>query len=566
MLVVRSYSSLNQKNWAVHPLKLLIRAVQVLALLGFCVVSQAIAQSQSDGIPAGSGSYQDLVRLFAEFRAFREEQSSQQDFSSRAISAKLEQMERFQVWIEDMGVASWDRSRQVDYLAVRSRLDQYDFILKRSRPWARDPGFYVDRMLWVTFTELPVEAQALETVRTKLRAIPVLVAEAKRNLDDVAADYADLAMHNLRHSDGVGHGHPYRAVPPAGVIGWYDDLLERAREQPELLPEIQAARVAVLDLEAWLKTQRPAWTASAGVGEEAFDWYLKHVKLMPWTSSELVVLGRRELDRLWADYALERSRNRALPELEPAVSAEDYQQRIEKTDQRIRDFLKEQEIITVPDDIGTLGTNAPWIVRPGGRNFWEEVQFRDPSPDHLHAVIPGHRFDAIMASRNEHPIRGKIDSGARAEGWATYLEEAMLQAGLFEDLPRVRELIQIFGIFRAARVPADVWLQTRQMNVEQVVDYWLPRVPYLDRNVARVDAEIYLRRPPGYGIGYTIGALQMERLLADRKRQQGDSFSLKDFHDEFMAAGTLPLSLVRWDMTGLDDEVNAFWDRQPMPE
>ena len=85
---------------------------------------------------------------------------------------------------------------------------------------------------------------------------------------------------------------------------------------------------------------RPAWTAPAGVGEEAFDWYLKQVKLMPWTSAELVLLGRRELDRLWAIYALERHRNRELPELEPAASAEDYQQRIEATDRHIRDFLR----------------------------------------------------------------------------------------------------------------------------------------------------------------------------------------------------------------------------------
>jgi uncharacterized protein (DUF885 family) len=194
------------------------------------------------------------------------------------------------------------------------------------------------------------------------------------------------------------------------------------------------------------------------------------------------------------------------------------------------------------------------------------VQFRDPSPDHLHAVIPGHRFDAIMKDRIDHPIRGRIDSGARAEGWATYLEEAMLQAGLFADLPRVRELIQVFGIFRAARVPADVWLQTGRMNVGQVVEYWLERVPYLDPNVARVDAEIYLRRPPGYGIGYNIGMLQMQRLLADRKRQLGEDFELRAFHDELMAAGWLPLSLIRWEMTGLNDEVQGFWQREPMPD
>jgi hypothetical protein len=420
-------------------------------------------------------------------------------------------------------------------------------------------------MLEVTFTELPLEGDARDEFVVQLRAIPVLVAEAQKNLDDVAADYADLAIHNLGHADGVGHGHPYRAVPPAGVLGWYDDLLERAQIQPDLTADIMAARAAVQEFDAWLKTRRPGWTASAGVGAPAFDWYLKYVKLMPWTSNDLVLLGRREMDRLWADYALERNRNRALPELEPASSAEEYRQRIADTDKRIRAFLQDQEIITVPDDIGVLGTNAPWIVRPGGRNFWEEIQYRDPSPDHLHAVIPGHRFDAIMASRSDHPIRSRMDSGARVEGWATYLEEAMLQAGLFEDQPRVRELIQIFGIFRAARVPADVWLQTGQKSVEQVIDYWLPRVPFLDRDVARADAEIYLRYPPGYGIGYTIGALQMERLLADRKRQLGNEFNLKEFHDGLMAAGRLPLSLLRWDMTGLDDEVKAFWAREPMP-
>ena len=129
----------------------------------------------------------------------------------------------------------------------------------------------------------------------------------------------------------------------------------------------------------------------------------------------------------------------------------------------------------------------------------------------------------------------------------------------------MRELIQIFGIFRAARVPADVWLQTGEMSVQQVIDYWLPRVPYLDVNVARVDAEIYLRRPPGYGIGYTIGALQLERLLADVKRQQGEAFVLRDFHDNLMQSGRLPLSLLRWEMTGLDDEIRHFWRREPIP-
>ena len=173
------------------------------------------------------------------------------------------------------------------------------------------------------------------------------------------------------------------------------------------------------------------------------------------------------------------------------------------------------------------------------------------------------RFDGLLERNNPHPIRGRLTSGARAEGWGVYLEEALLEAGLEVD-PRVRELIYIFGIFRAARVPADVWLQLNEKSVDEVVAWWLERVPYLDRDVARVDAEIYLRRPPGYGLGYTIGMLQMQRLLADVRRQQGEDFSLREFHDAFMAAGRLPISLLRWDMTGLTDEVEKLWPRQPL--
>lgn len=577
-------------KWLIHPGQAVTnsrkdrcRATRTLLITLLCLALTAPPSifASMEGLEPAQENYPLLVELLDDFLEFRDPAGGQArqivrdvaghdinpvaDYSVESIALQREKMRQFQRRIDALDVSDWDISEKVDYLAVRSRLDQYDFILQHTRPWARDPGYYADRMLRVTFTDLPLQGDALEDFLRKIRAVPVLVSEAKRNLVDVAADYADLAIHNLGNPDGVGHGFPYRATPPAGILGWYDDLLSRASVQPALLDDIRAARDGVKGFNAWLKERRPGWTADAGVGEAAFDWYLRHVKLMPWTSDELVVLGRNELDRLWADYALERHRNRALPELEPATSAEEYQQRIDATDKRIRTFLAEQSIITIPDFINELDTNVPWIVRPGGRNFWEEVQYRDPSPDHLHAVIPGHRFDGIIAERNEHPVRGKIYSAARVEGWATYLEEAMMKAGLFVELPRVRELIQIFGIFRAARVPADVWLQTRQMGVEQAVEYWLARVPYLDRDVARVDAEIYLRRPPGYGIGYTIGSLQMQRLLADRKRQLGDDFDLKAFHDTLMNSGRLPLSLLRWEMTGMDDEVKNFWKREPIP-
>jgi uncharacterized protein (DUF885 family) len=84
------------------------------------------------------------------------------------------------------------------------------------------------------------------------------------------------------------------------------------------------------------------------------------------------------------------------------------------------------------------------------------------------------------------------------------------------------------------------------------------RTPMMDENVARVDAEIYLREP-GYGISYQMGKIQIDQLLADRAMQLRGRFSLKEFHDQFLAAGMIPISFIRWEMTGLDDEVRHFW-------
>lgn len=547
-----------------HSLALVLLAA---GTAGMPIAAPAMAAVADEAAPpAGRGTYEDLLALWSDFLAWRDAPAARNDFSDAAVAARRAKIADYLTRMDDMNVASWDRSRRADWLAARSKMDETNFLLNVSKPWERDPGFYVDQMLEVTFTDLPAKGAALTKLQTELRAIPTLVAKAKAQLRNIPGDYADLALHNLSNADGVGHGHPYRKVPPAGVIGWYDDLEGRARTaQPAILKDVRAARAAVLDMQAWLTAGRPQMTALAGVGKANFDWYLKNVKLLPYTADQLLVLGDRETKRLWSIHALEEHRNRKLPQLTLPKTEAEYQARRDETDKRIRAFLTGEEIITIPSDIGELYVNVPWIVRPNGPNFWEQVQYRNPSPDWLHATIPGHAFDGQMAKRVTHPIRGKISDGVRAEGWGVYLEEGAQRLGLFEDTPRVRELIDIFGIFRAVRVAGDVKLQLNQAKVADVVKEWRAWTPWLDGDVARVDAEIYLRRPPGYGLGYTIGMIEMQKLLADVRHQQGDKFVLKDFHDHLMTTGRIPLSLIRYDMTGYEDEVKNFWKRDPLP-
>ncbi|MCZ8133183.1 MAG: DUF885 family protein [Steroidobacteraceae bacterium] len=545
-------------------------------LLTLAVAILGAAPAPAAGPPNGPGTYEDFVALFEQFVALRDATPADVpvDWSAGKVAERVARLRELQSRTTAMSVAGWDRARQADWLAARAAMDEHEFLLTVQKPWARDPGFYVDPMLRVAFAELPLPKERVADFRRRLAEVPSQVEAAKRTLEPaiVPADFAKLALFNLRNSDGVGHGHPYREVPPAGVIGWYDDLLTRARKhQRELVPDVLRARAAAEDLERWLQERRALMNAPAGFGERLFDWYLQHVKYMPYSSREIELLAQRELERTWAALALERHRNRELPELQLPASREEYHARLAAVDRDIRAFLRDHEFLTVPDFVPPhpqLGFNVPWIVRPGGPNFWERVQYRDPSPDHWHAVIPGHRFDLLLLRGNTHPVRRHLRDGGRIEGWALYLEEAPLHAGFYEltNRLRARELIWDFSIFRAARTIGDVRLQHNRTTTQAVAEYWRKWTPYLDPDVARVDAEIYLRRPPGYGLGYTIGAFQVQKLLGELRHRDGDAFRLRDFHDRFLAAGAIPIVLIRYEMTGYDDEVARFWDRVPLQE
>lgn len=515
--------------------------------------------------------YNSLIKLTESFFAWKDNSSDPLERSAKQVASHLDELKGMQAQFISIDAKKWEAEKQVDYLALRGAMDQHDFMLQVSKPWARDPGFYVDKMQRLTFVNLPVSDEKLKQLKLGLGNTILLAEAAKRNLKDVPTDLGALAIHKLTQSDGVGHGHPFRSVPPAGVIGWYGDLLERAREsQPALLGEIESARYAVKSLHSWLLEQQSSMTASAGVGEELLDWYLMQVKFMPYSSREIEALGERELQRTWAFYALEQHRNRNLPVLSMPNSKEEYEARIASVDRDIRNFIDTEEFMTlpdyIPDDFREIGFNVPWIERDTGPNYWEQIQYRDPSPDHWHAHIPGHQVDAIMLATNKHPIRKYFRDAGRMEGWALYLEEAPLQLGFYNDRPRARELIYNFGIFRAARTLGDIRLQRNEISIPDIVTYWRSKTPWLDANVARVDAEIYLRRPPGYGLGYTVGSFQMYKLLADRKQQLRDKFVLGAFHDQVLGAGALPFALIRYEITGLDDEVKQFWDYQSLDD
>lgn len=166
----------------------------------------------------------------------------------------------------------------------------------------------------------------------------------------------------------------------------------------------------------------------------------------------------------------------------------------------------------------------------------------------MHEGVPGHYFQLALGWANPDPIRRHYyDSGAN-EGIGFYAEEMMLQAGLFDNKPRTREIIYSFMRLRALRVEADVKLALGLFTLAQAADYLAQTVP-MDRGTASEEAALFASSP-GQAISYQIGKIQITQLLADARRKEGDNFSLLRFNDFVWSNGNVPIALQRWEMLG----------------
>ena len=109
----------------------------------------------------------------------------------------------------------------------------------------------------------------------------------------------------------------------------------------------------------------------------------------------------------------------------------------------------------------------------------------------------------------------------------------------------------------------DLLMGSNEWTIDQGVKYASEQTPRgwlstASRNVWGADGEGLYITQPTYGTSYTVGKIQILQLLGDYARQQGDKFTLKRFLDEFTDKGLIPVTLIRWEMTGNADEIKRL--------
>ncbi len=517
---------------------------------------------------ATAGRYQDLVALFADWRAFEQPpmRAGAPDYTAESFARRHRELGTYQDRLAAIQPGSWPVDQQVDYELLRAEMNGMDFYIRVLQPWARDPAYYATVMtaqsdtpahegpthhrvieLW-TYS-FPLSPESETRLAAELSIILPLLRQARLNLTGNARDLWVTGINSAR-----------------GQVEALEGLAQRtAAGGKELQRTLRAAREATAQFVVWLEQQAPSKTGPSGIGKEAYTWCLRHVHLVPMTWEDEVELLKRELARAHAALKLEEERNRNLPQLPAISSPEEYERRANQAVTRYIAFLRDRDLFPMRDSMDpALHAQIGRYVPIETRDFFAIATHYEPLTLYTHFY---HWWD--LARMRDEPHASPIRRGAllyniwdtRAEGMATAMEEFMLHAGLYDDTPRAREIVWIMLAQRAARGLASLYAHANLFDIQQAKDFqvrWTPRGwmrPDLD--LLHSEQQLYLRQP-GYGASYVTGKHLLDELIKDRADQLGREFTMRRFFGEVNAAGMIPVSLIRWQTTGLDDEIRAL--------
>ncbi len=520
----------------------------------------------------GAGGYADLLSLFAEWRAFEQPpmRDGAPDYTAATFARRAPELKKLQQRLGALQPGAWPVEQQVDYQLVRAEMNGLDFSMRVLKPWERDPAFY--KSIWTEQSDTPahegpthhhlvevwiyshpLSAAAQKKLANELHIVPPLLAQGRLNLTGNAKDLWITGIGTLKQQ-----------------VADLEELDKTtAGSGTELKAAIRSAKKATDDFVAWLEQEASSKTGPSGLGKENYTWSLRNVHLVPMTWEEEVSLLKRELARAHASLHLEEQRNRGLPPLKASANEEEFRRRGEAAVTKMMAFVKAKELLPVkPNMDPAMRAQIGHFVPQETRNFFAIATHYEPLPLYSHFY---HWWD--LAQMRDEPHTSPVRRGpllynvwdSRAEGMATAFEEAVMHAGLYDDNPRGREVVWIMLAQRAARGLASLYLQANEFDIHQAKAFqveWTPRgwmSPTLD--LVNFEQQLYLRQP-GYGTSYVTGKHLLDELMRDRAHQLGDRFTTSQYYAELNAAGVIPVAMIRFQMTGLDDEIRDLMRTQ----
>jgi uncharacterized protein (DUF885 family) len=509
------------------------------------------------------------------------------DYSPAKIAERARHAHALLEKVRAMKIDNWPKDERIDAILFRAQLENVDFGDRTLKFEKTNPQIYVGTCAEAIFSLLQKDYDTPRNralaATARLKQMPALLKQGLSNLQNPVKLYATLAIRSARSIDPLLN---------QSLMALDVDLAPK--EHDELIKARDTALAAVHSYADELEKRLPRMVEFAPMGEANYNYYLKHVLLLPVDAREIETIARAELARYRALEALLPDPKLADPD--PKRSANippdqaSFLKAYESREQEMINFLKEHNLITLPDYLGPFQIkqlpeafkptspggfmNPPGVYdkdpagfyfiptyNPQSKNFYIRAAIEDPRPILGHEGIPGHFLQLSIANHLSDEIRRQHEDTVFVEGWALYGEEMLMRTGLYPNNSPAQGQILRLSRYRSARIGVDVNLHTGRWSFEQAVKYFM-EAGGLDREAAEGEAA-GAASSPTQKISYITGKWQIMNLLGRYKDRQGDNFRLGQFHDDLIKNGSLPVSIIEWILLDDDSSIRKVTSEPP---
>lgn len=323
----------------------------------------------------------------------------------------------------------------------------------------------------------------------------------------------------------------------------------------------------------------PAGRETSGIvalpnGPETFQYLIKYFTTTNMTAAQIHEMGKNEVARirgemeqvkaqvgfkgdLKAFFDNVRTNNKLMPYTKPEQVIANFNEIRERVDRKLPELfdVKPKGSFEVRRTESFREASASAEFLPGNKDGSRPGVFYIPIPDvksfnnfdnealFLHEAVPGHYYQLTLQQENDelpeflHPESISVF----VEGWALYAESLGKELGLYEDP------YQYFGMLsmemhRAIRLVLETGIHAQGWTREQAIQYSLDNEAESEDKII-VEVERYMATP-GAALCYKVGQLKIRELRTRAEKALGDKFSIREFHNQVLNSGSLPLVLL----------------------
>jgi uncharacterized protein (DUF885 family) len=513
------------------------------------------------------------------------------DYSRLALDAELSRLRRFDDRLSKFDPSKLSPRQSIDLRILQAAVKKDLFEMQDMSVFERNPMIYAraaDVNVYIKRNFAPLEDRVRSLVAIECQ-IPNILIAARTNLNDILPKpYVELAIQIAKASSDF-----LKKDLIAAVATIKDDQLRASFQETN-----RKAAGALVDYAAWLEREKlPKASLDFALGEEKFRRLFAQTELVDLPPQRILETGMEQLkadQEAFAEAAKKIDPNKSSVEVFRQIQSEHPAPEnlipdVAKDLDKIRKYVTSHHLVSIPSDVRAKVKETPQYLRvtsfasmdtPGPfekrateayyyvtpvENDWPQKQkeewltaFNYYTSDivSIHEAYPGHyvqflRLNASPASK----VEKIFGSDAFIEGWAHYCEKMMIDEGYGnpaasatpseEDVKRAAKYRMAQAdeaLLRLCRLCVSIKMHTQNMSIEDATKFFQQNC-YYEEEPARQEA-IRGTFDPGY-LNYTLGKLEILKLRDDYKAQEGNEFSLQEFHNELLDHGMPPIRLLR---------------------